>query len=149
VRRTAPLTSGVMGLAGAAGAVLLGLGLLGFALSAAAGSPDRWLTITRLRTLGLRSRDARWIAAGELLPPLLVTAVLGSLLGVLLARLTLGPFGLRLLTGQADPPAIVVPWALVGLVTAAFLVAVAMAVPVESALRRRRKLGEVLRAGDT
>jgi putative ABC transport system permease protein len=147
-RRAAPLTSGLLRLAWTAAATLLALGMLGLALGAAAGAPERWQTLTRLRTLGLRPRDARWIAAGELLPPVAVAAVGGPLLGVLLAHLTLGPLGLRLLTGQATDPALVLPWWGLGLVTVALLAAVAAVVPVESALRRRRQLSEVLRAGD-
>ena len=68
-RRAAPLTAGLLRLAWTAAATLLALGLLGLALGAAAGAPERWQTLTRLRTLGLRPRDARWVAAGELLPP--------------------------------------------------------------------------------
>ena len=80
-RRAAPLTAGLLRLARTAAATLLALGLLGLALGAAAGAPERWQTLTRLRTLGLRPRDARWVAAGELLPPVLVAAVGGPLLG--------------------------------------------------------------------
>src|SRR6185312_6485923 len=86
-RRAAPLTSGLLTLAWVSAATLLALGLLGLALGASASAPERWQTLTRLRTLGLRPRDARWIAAGELLPPVMVTVVAGPLLGVLLARL--------------------------------------------------------------
>ncbi|MCA2227027.1 FtsX-like permease family protein [Nonomuraea aurantiaca] len=146
-RRAAPLTSGLLTLAWVSAATLLALGLLGLALGAAASAPERWQTLTRLRTLGLRPRDARWIAAGELLPPVMVAAVVGPLLGVLLARLMLGSLALRLLTGQAADPALVLPWWRLGLVTVALLVAVAVVVPIESALRRRRRLSEVLRAG--
>ncbi|MFI7152678.1 FtsX-like permease family protein [Nonomuraea sp. NPDC050022] len=147
-RRAAPLTSGLLTLAWVSAATLLALGLLGLALGASASAPERWQTLTRLRTLGLRPRDARWIAAGELLPPVMVAAVVGPLLGVLLARLMLGSLALRLLTGQAADPALVLPWWRLGLVTVALLVAVAVVVPIESALRRRRRLSEVLRAGD-
>ncbi|MGC5307640.1 FtsX-like permease family protein [Micromonospora zamorensis] len=147
-QRVAPLTAGLLRLAWMAAAVLLALGLLGLTLAAAAGASQRWQTLTRLRTLGLRPRDARWVAAGELLPPVVVTAVCGPLLGALLARLTLGPLGLRLLTGQAADPAPVLPWWLLGLVSVALLAAVATVVPVESALRRRDRLSEVLRAGE-
>ncbi|WP_433436790.1 FtsX-like permease family protein [Nonomuraea sp. CA-141351] len=147
-RRAAPLTSGLLRLAWVSAATLLALGLLGLALGAAASAPERWQTLTRLRTLGLRPRDARWIAAGELLPPVMVAAVGGPLLGVLLARLTLGSLALRLLTGQAADPALVLPWWQLGLVTVALPAAVAVVVPIESALRRRRRLSEVLRAGD-
>ncbi|RAO36323.1 hypothetical protein PSN13_01919 [Micromonospora saelicesensis] len=147
-QRVAPLTAGLVRLAWTAAAVLLALGLLGLTLAAAAGASERWQTLTRLRTLGLRPRDARWVAAGELLPPVVVTAVCGPLLGALLARLTLGPLDLRLLTGQAADPAAVLPWWLLGLVSVALLATAATVVPVESALRRRDRLSEVLRAGE-
>jgi putative ABC transport system permease protein len=147
-RRTAPLTSGLLLSAWASAATLLALGLLGLALGAAASATERWRTLTRLRTLGLRPRDARWVAAGELLPPVMVAAVCGPLLGVLFARLTLGSLALRLLTQQAADPDLVLPWPLLGLVTVSLLAAVALVVPIESALRRRRRLGEVLRAGE-
>ncbi|MEV0614712.1 ABC transporter permease [Nonomuraea sp. NPDC050404] len=142
-----PLASGLLRLAWASAVTLPALGLLGLALGAAAGAPERWQTLTRLRTLGLRPREARWVAVGELLPPVLVAAVAGSLLGVLLARLTFGSLALRLITGADPAPAL--PWWGLGLVAVAFPAAVAVVVPVESALRRRRRLSEVLRAGAT
>ncbi|MEV4714159.1 FtsX-like permease family protein [Micromonospora sp. NPDC049374] len=147
-QRVAPLTAGILRLAWTTAAVLLTLGLLGLTLAAAAGASERWQTLGRLRTLGLRPRDARWVAAGELLPPVVVVAVCGPLLGALLARLTLGPLELRLLTGQAVDPAAVLPWWLLGLMGVALLAAAAAVVPVESALRRRDRLSEVLRAGE-
>ncbi|GAA1716817.1 FtsX-like permease family protein [Nonomuraea bangladeshensis] len=142
-----PLASGLLRLAWVSAVTLPVLGLLGLALGTAAGAPERWQTLTRLRTLGLRPREARWVAAGELLPPVLVAAVGGPLLGVLLARLTFGSLALRVLTGADPAPA--VPWWALGLVAVVFLAAVAVVVPVESALRRRRRLSEVLRAGDS
>ncbi|MFC4533812.1 FtsX-like permease family protein [Sphaerisporangium dianthi] len=145
----APLTSGLLRLAWASTATLVALGLLGLALGAAASAPERWQTLTRLRTLGLRPRDTRWVTAGELLPPVLVAAVGGPLLGVLLARLSLDSLALRLLTGQAADPALVLPWWRLGLVTVALPATVAALVPIESALRRRRRLSEVLRAGES
>jgi putative ABC transport system permease protein len=123
------------------------LGLLGFALAATAEAPDRWQTLTRLRTLGLRPRDARWVAAGELLPPVTVAAVGGPLLGVLLARLTLGPLELRLLTGQVTDPAPVLPWWVLGLLSVVVLATVPVLVWHESAVRRRQRLSDVLRVG--
>src|SRR5581483_21903 len=74
-RRAAPLTSGLLRLAWTSAATLLLLGLLGLALGAAADAPGRWQTLTRLRTLGLRPRDVRWVGAGEVLPPVLFAAV--------------------------------------------------------------------------
>ncbi|MEJ3746651.1 FtsX-like permease family protein [Actinomycetes bacterium KLBMP 9797] len=147
-RRAAPLTAGLLRLAWASAAALLALGLLGLALGVATSARERWQTLTRLRTLGLRPRDARWVAAGEVLPPVVVAAVGGPLLGALLARLTLGPLALRLLTGQDADPTLILPWWRLGLVAAGLLAAAAAAVPVESALRRRQRLGEVLRVGE-
>jgi len=147
-RRAAPLAAGLLRLTWTAAATLLALGLLGLALGAATSAPQRWQTLTRLRTLGLRPRDARWIAAGELLPAVLLAAVGGPLLGVLLARFALGPLELRLLTRQAVDPSLVLPWGRLALVGWVLLAMVAAVVPVEAALRRRRQLGEVLRAGE-
>lgn len=147
-RRDAPLSAALLRLAWACAAVLLALGLLGFALAAAAAAPERWQTLSRLRTLGLRPRDARWVAVGELLPPVAVAAVGGPLLGVLLAGLTLGPLELRLLTGQAADPPPVPPWWALALLAAVLLAAVPAQVHQESARRRRQRLGDVLRAGE-
>jgi putative ABC transport system permease protein len=146
-RRAAPLTSGLLRLAWTAAVMLLALALLGFALGAAAGAPDRWQTLTRLRTLGVRPREARWIVAGELSPAVAVAALGGPPLGLLLAALTLGPLELRLLTGQAQEPTPAWPWWQLGLVAVALVASVVAVVPLESAIRRRRRLAEVLRVG--
>jgi len=146
-RRTAPLTAGLLRLALTSAAALLALGLLGLALGASSAAPERWQTLGRLRTLGLRLREARWVALGELLPPVAVAALAGPPLGILLAYLTFGPLALRLLVGtEADPP-VAVPWWGAVAVAVVFIAAVAVVVPLESALRRRRRLSEVLRAG--
>jgi putative ABC transport system permease protein len=146
-RRTAPLTAGLLRLAWTSAVALLALGLLGLALGAAASAPERWQTLGRLRTLGLRLREARWVAAGELLPPVAVAALAGPPLGILLAYLTFGPLALRVLVGTDGDPAVAVPWWGAALLAAGFLAAVTVVVPIESALRRRRRLGELLRAG--
>jgi putative ABC transport system permease protein len=146
-RRDAPLVTGLLRLAWASAGTLLALGLLGFALGAASGAPERWQTLSRLRTLGLRTGESRRVAAAELLPLALIAAVGGPLLGVLLAYLTLGPLALRLLTSQPDSPALIPPWAEIMVIALAFPAMVAAVVAVESAVRRRRRLGEVLRVG--
>ena len=147
-RRTAPLTAGLSHLYVIAAVTLLALGLLGFALAAAASAPERWETLARLRTLGLRPRDTQRVAAGELLPVLLVAALCGPVLGALFGRLTLGPLALRVLTEQATDPVPVVPWWTAELVTLAASAAVlVLVVAAETAARRRRRLGDVLRVG--
>ncbi|MFY1689756.1 FtsX-like permease family protein [Plantactinospora sp. WMMB782] len=146
-RRNAPLSLGLLRLGWVSAGMLLAMGLLGLALGAAASAPERWQTLTRLRTLGLRPVDARWVAAGELLPPVAVAAVAGPLFGVLLASQLPGPLALRRLTGQAADPALALPWWQFGLLCAALLVAAVSVLRIEFALRRRWRLGEVLRAG--
>jgi putative ABC transport system permease protein len=146
-RRSAPLTAGLVALDWAVFGTLLALGLLGFALAAAASAPERWETLARLRTLGLRTRDTQRVAAAELLPPILVAAICGPLLALLLVRLTFGPLALRTLTGQTADPAPLIPWWLLGLVAVALLATLAAVVAAEAAVRRRRRLSDVLRVG--
>ncbi|WP_433789787.1 FtsX-like permease family protein [Actinoplanes sp. CA-252034] len=146
-RRAAPLVAGLIWLTWATAAFLLVAGLLGFALTAAAGAPGRWLTVSRLRTLGLTPRQGRLVAAGELLPVAAVAAVGGTALGALVATVTTGPLGLRLLTGQVTDPATVLPWAGLAAVAALFLITAPLLVRAEAAVRRRLRLAEVLRVG--
>ena len=54
-----------------------------------------------------------------------------------------------MLTGQATDPRAVLPWWEIGLVAVALFAVLGAVVAAESALRRRRRLGEVLRAGNT
>jgi putative ABC transport system permease protein len=146
-RRAAPLVSGLLRLTWATAAFLLVAGLLAFALTAAAGAPARWLTVSRLRTLGLTPRQGRLVAAGELLPVAIVAAVGGPVLGVLVAAVTTGPLALRLLTGQVADPPTVLPWPGLAGVALLFLATVPLVVRAESALRHRMHLAEVLRVG--
>jgi putative ABC transport system permease protein len=77
-----------------------------------------------------------------------VAAVCGPLLGVLFVWLTFGPLSLRLITGESATPATVVPWWLLGVAAVVLLLTLAVVVRAEAAVRRRRGLGDVLRAGD-
>ncbi|MFI5890109.1 FtsX-like permease family protein [Actinoplanes sp. NPDC051513] len=147
-RRSSALTAGLIALDLATAVTLLLLGLLGLALGAAATAPERWRTLARLRTLGLRPRDTQRVAAGELLPPVLAAAVFGPLLGVLLVWLSFGALSLSLITGQSDSPVTVVPWWLLGVMAVGLLVALVVVVAAEAAVRRRRGLGDLLRAGE-
>jgi putative ABC transport system permease protein len=148
-RESAPLNAGMAALELAAAGTLLALGLLGFALSAAASAPERWVTLARLRTLGLRPRDTHRVAAAELLPPVLVAAVCGPLLGLLLVKLTFGALALRTLTGQRAEPGTAVPWWLIAVAAVAMLGTLLAVVAAEAAVRRSRRLGDVLRAGES
>lgn len=140
----APLARGLAVLGLVAAAVLLGLAVLAVVLGGVAGARRRRTTSGVLRTLGLGERQARAVTLLELLPAVLATAVPGALLGVAVAALVSGPLGLRLLTGQAADPALVVPtWLPVLLVPP--LLAVGVTVLAEARARRRVQLGTMLR----
>ncbi|MFG1603141.1 ABC transporter permease [Actinoplanes sp. NPDC049265] len=147
-RRTTPVTAGLIALTWVSAGTLVALGLLGFALGAASGAPRRWATMGRLRTLGLRLRDTRTVAAVELLPPVLVAALAGPLLGVALAVLTFGSLALRLLVGWDSDPVLAVPWWPLVLLAVVLVTAVPVAGWAEAAARRRQGLGELLRVGE-
>jgi putative ABC transport system permease protein len=143
-RRSDPLSDGLLLLLALAAVLSAGLAATVVVLDAAASAPGRARSLATARVLGLRGRAAARVAAGELLPPALVAAVGGVLVGAALVGALVGPLALRLVTGQTGDPAVVLAWwavAPVGLVAVTVLVVVA----VESSARRRERLGQVLR----
>jgi putative ABC transport system permease protein len=144
--RAAPLTIGVERLAWAAAVVLAVLAVLVVVLASSTSAPHRIRTLATLRTLGMDGRAVRAVTAGELLPGVLVASLGGVGLGAVLATLATGPLALRLVTGQsADPRTVLPAWVVVPPVLV--LGTVAVLVLVESSIRRRERLGQVLRVG--
>jgi putative ABC transport system permease protein len=142
--RSDPLADGLLALLALVAALCAGFVAIIVVLAAAASAPGRATSLATARVLGLRHRDTTRVAAGELLPPVLLAAVGGVLLGLLLVGALVAPLALRLVTGQAGDPGVVLPWwsvVPVALVSAAVLVIVT----VESSARRRERLGQVLR----
>ena len=144
--RTSPSTHHLTVVAAGAVALLAAAAMLVVVLAAAAGAPQRGSTLAALRTLGLTGAGARRITLGELAPPVLVASLAGIVTGTALAALVAGPSSLRLVTRQAIEPTLAVPW-WTGLLPVVLLVTVLLVVGAESSLRRRERLGEVLRAG--
>ncbi|MBO9555154.1 FtsX-like permease family protein [Cellulomonas sp.] len=143
-RRADPLADGLLLLLALAAVLCAALAATVVVLDAAASAPGRARSLATARVLGLRGRASARVAAGELLPPTLVAAAGGVLVGAALVGVLVGPLALRLVTGQTGDPAVVLPWwavAPVGLVAVTVLVVVA----VESSARRRERLGQVLR----
>ena len=125
------LADGLRELAVVSAVVLLAFALLGVVLGAAATAPARGRTLARLRTLGLRPREARQVAVGELLPLALAGAAGGVAIGLALAYASIGLLDLRRLTGAAaDPPLVLPPVTVVPV--ALVVVAVAAVVAAES-----------------
>ncbi|GAA3265242.1 ABC transporter permease [Dactylosporangium vinaceum] len=146
--REAPLVAGLLRLATTCAVTLVALGMLGLILSAVMQGPQRRQTLSRLRTLGLRGRDARRVVAGELLPAVVVTGLLGPLAGVVLAGVTIGGLTLPVGPGPAADAVLTPPWAWLGLIPVALLVAVAAVTAAESARPGRGRLAAALRVGD-
>ncbi|VTR77449.1 FtsX-like permease family protein [Cellulomonas hominis] len=124
--------------AGRATAVLL-LVLVGLAVlvSAARGGPGRRRALDTLRTVGLTDREAAAVAAGEVLPGVLVATLAGALVGAGVSALVAG-------RGTGAAPDVAWAWAAlpVAVGTAAALVVVA----VEQVRGGTHRLGDVLRA---
>ena len=144
--RAAPLTAGLTRLMTASALTLGVLGVLVVLLGAQVGAPERGRSLATVRTLGLTGRQARAVTSAELLPPVLLAGVVGAGLGVLTAALLTAPLELQRITGQTQQPPVVVPWWLPAAVLPLVL-AVGAVVALESSLRRRERLGEVLRVG--
>ena len=144
--RTDPLGRDVTRLMTATAAAALLFALLALVVGTAGSAPDRVRTLAVLRTLGLTPTQARRVIAGELVPPVLLPALVGSALGVAVAALTTGALGLQQLTGSPDVPRPTVPWLVVA-VPAALLALTLVLIGLEAARRQRDRLGDVLRIG--
>jgi putative ABC transport system permease protein len=128
-----------------AAVVLVLLAALALVIGAAASAPDRGETQARLRTLGLTQAETRWMTVGELLPMALIGGLFGWALGWILAQRAIGLLSLRVLGDLPEDPALVVP-PTTYLPLLLLLMALAAVVAVESSVRRRERLGQVLRA---
>ncbi|MFI5916029.1 FtsX-like permease family protein [Dactylosporangium sp. NPDC051541] len=146
--RDAPLVAGLIRLTRVSAMALVALGVLGLILGAATQAPQRRQTLSRLRTLGLRRRDAGRVTAGELLPVVAVAGLVGPLSGVVLAAVTIGGLALPVDPGPAAEPILTPPWAGLGLIPVALLVAGAAVAGAESTRRGGGRLAAALRVGD-
>ena len=146
--RASPLNAGLLALLVATGLVLAGYAVLGLVLTVVATSRERGRTLSALRTLGLDARTARAMTFGELAPLALAAVLAGTAIGIAVPWVLTGALGLDLLTGHPAAAALQVTWVPIVGATVVVLGALAVAVGVESAVRRRDRLGEVLRVGE-
>ncbi|GIG40430.1 FtsX-like permease family protein [Cellulomonas phragmiteti] len=143
----APLPTALTTLLLAAVGALALLAVVGLALVVVATSGERGRTLSTLRTLGLDARTARWATLGELAPLVVGGLVGGSAIGLALPALVGGTLGLRWVTAAPGDVPMTPTWWPVLLAAGALVVALVVAVTVEQAVRRRQRLGEVLRVG--
>ncbi len=109
-RRSDPLAGGLLALLALVALVCSGFATIVVVLGAASSAPGRARSLATARVLGLRGWDTVRVAAGELLPPTLVAALGGVLIGALLVGALVAPLALRLVTGQVSEPTMVVSW---------------------------------------
>ncbi|MEO3868339.1 FtsX-like permease family protein [Nonomuraea sp. B12E4] len=146
--RDDPMTSTVRWTLLVVTAALAGYALVAVVLALVVGAAERARAVSFLRTLGLSERQAQRLTVLEILPMILVTALVGLGLGLLLP-VALGP-GVDLSSYAGGLPVgdysldLLTPSAL-----AAGLAAVAvLGAYTHTAIGRRRNLGAVLRVGD-
>lgn len=144
----APLTSALSTLFTVSVGVLGALTVLGLVLVVVATARERGRTLSMLRTLGLEPGTARWATVGEMAPLVLGGLVGGVVIGLGVPVLIGDALGLRLLTAEPGVVSVDVTWWPVVAAVLALVAALVVAVAVEQAVRRRDRLGEVLRVGE-
>ncbi|UZN04358.1 FtsX-like permease family protein [Cellulomonas sp. S1-8] len=143
----APLPSALTALLLAAVGALALLAVVALVLVVVATSGERGRTLSTLRTIGLDARTARWATLGELAPLVLGGLVGGTAIGLALPLLVGDALGLQWVTAAPGDVPVTLAWWPVLLAAGALVVALVVAVTVEQAVRRRQRLGEVLRVG--
>lgn len=146
--RTSPVASGLTVLLLGSALVLALYAAVALALTVVATSRERGRTLSALRTQGLDARTARALTLGELAPVAVVSVLAGTVIGVVVPWALTDALGLDLLTGAPGTARLQLTWAPVAGAAAVIGVSLLVAVLVESAVRRRDRLGEVLRVGE-
>ena len=132
-----------------AGLLVAGYGTLAILVLLFAGASARGQAVSYLRTLGLSRRQAHGLAVVEVTPPLFAALVAGWALGLFLPALVGPALDLRPYTGGFP-----IVWHLLDVPSAALLVGglavfAGLAVLIDALVGARRRLGAVLRIGDT
>jgi putative ABC transport system permease protein len=122
------------------------LALLAVALTVLAGAPARGRNLSRLRTLGLSTRQGRRLLVFELVPLLGAAVLAGALAGAGLPALIAPALGLDDFTAGVPAELSADPLLAAG-VLAVTVLAVIAALVVEDVANRRLRLGTVLRLG--
>jgi putative ABC transport system permease protein len=131
-----------------AGAAAL-FALIALIATVLAGARRRARSLSLLRTLGVRSRMAWWLALSEA-APVVVAALVGGIVAGAGIVLVSGPaLGLAVLAGGVGEPVLLVSSAVILGVAAGAVAVLAMAIVAAVAAHRRDRLSEVLRVGET
>ncbi len=148
-RRDLALVDGVQQAIVVGAAVLALLALLAIVCSALAGSPERARYLGLLRTLGVRRRFGILLAVIDQVPLMLAALVGGVLAGLGIALLLAPALGLRFLTGGVFTPQPSIPPLFLGVVLVGVVVVFAIGTLIEVLLRRRDRVSDTVRVGET
>ncbi|WP_315969765.1 FtsX-like permease family protein [Cellulomonas timonensis] len=146
--RSGPLESRLLALLVASAAILAAFASVTLALTVVASAPERGRTVSALRTLGLDARLARRITLGELAPLTAAALLIGVGVGLAVPVALHSALGLSELTGELRPGPVTLDARSVVIAVGATVLALAVSVVVEAAVRRRERLGDVLRVGE-
>ncbi len=146
--RAAPLGSRLVDLLRVSALVLAAFASLTMALTVVASAPERGRTLSALRTLGLDGRLARRITLGELLPVAVAAVLVGLAVGLTVPTALHSALGLSELTGELRPGPVSLSPTSVVLAIASTVLALGVSITVEAVVRRRDRLGDVLRVGE-
>jgi hypothetical protein len=134
---------------GYAGLLVAGYGTLAILILLFTGTRARGQAVSYLRTLGLSRRQAHGLAVVEVTPPLFAALVVGWALGLFLPSLVGPALDLRPYTGGFP-----IVWHLLDVASTVLLVGglavfAGLAVLIDALVGARRRLGVVLRIGDS
>lgn len=144
----APVTQGLTQLFVGATVVAGLLTVLAVVVVQLMGAVARARLLAVLRTLGLAPAQTRALTAWELAPLLVVSIVVGGLLGLAIPWVLLRGLDLTGLTGGAAQPALVLDPVLLALVLGAVVLTVLIAIAVSAWLAGRTNLAQALRVGE-
>lgn len=144
----APVTEGLTRLFVGATVVSGLLTVLAVVVVQLMGSVARARLLAVLRTLGLAPAQTRALTAWELAPLLVVSTLVGGLLGIAVPWVLLRGLDLTGLTGGAAQPALVLDPVLLALVLGAVVLTVLIAIAVSAWLAGRTNLAQALRVGE-
>jgi putative ABC transport system permease protein len=126
-------------------AAAAGLGLVVMVLELALEATDRELTLARMATMGLASRQRLWLALIEVLPALLAAAVAATVCALALPRL-LGPaLDLSAFTGSGAPVRVLPDATSFALPLAGLALLAAAALAIETRAQQHRGIAARLR----
>jgi putative ABC transport system permease protein len=125
------------------------LAILALVVTVLSGARERGRSLALIRTLGLRARLGWWLALAELAPVLIAALVGGIIAGVGIVLLLEPAMGLRELAGGLGDPTPTVSLTLIVGLAATVIGLLLLAVLIEIAVRRRDRLSDVLRVGES